>query len=246
MHDMKRALITGITGQDGAYLAEFLLEKGYEVHGVKRRASSFNTDRIDHLYQDPHDRGVRLHLHYGDLTDATNLIRIVQQTQPDEIYNLAAQSHVGVSFETPEYTANSDALGPLRVLEAIRILGLTSKTRFYQASTSEMFGKVQEVPQRETTPFYPRSPYGAAKVYAYWITVNYREAYGLFACNGIQPRVADSRRDVRDAEDYAGTRPDPRRAGPIHVPGQSRFAARLGSCTRLCARAMAHVAAGSA
>jgi GDPmannose 4,6-dehydratase len=182
---MKRALITGITGQDGAYLAELLLEKGYEVHGVKRRASSFNTDRIDHLYQDPHDRGVRLHLHYGDLTDATNLIRIVQQTQPDEIYNLAAQSHVGVSFETPEYTANSDALGPLRMLEAIRILGLTSKTRFYQASTSEMFGKVQEVPQRETTPFYPRSPYGAAKVYAYWITVNYREAYGLFACNGI-------------------------------------------------------------
>ena len=182
---MKRALITGITGQDGAYLAEFLLEKGYEVHGVKRRASSFNTDRIDHLYQDPHDRGVRLHLHYGDLTDSTNLIRIVQQTQPDEIYNLAAQSHVGVSFETPEYTANSDALGTLRVLEAIRILGLSSKTRFYQASTSEMFGKVQEVPQRESTPFYPRSPYGAAKVYAYWITVNYREAYGIFACNGI-------------------------------------------------------------
>jgi GDPmannose 4,6-dehydratase len=185
LHHMKRALITGITGQDGAYLAEFLLEKGYEVHGVKRRASSFNTDRIDHLYQDPHDRGVRLHLHYGDLTDATNLIRIVQQTQPDEVYNLAAQSHVGVSFETPEYTANSDALGTLRVLEAIRILGLGSKTRFYQASTSEMFGKVQEVPQRETTPFYPRSPYGAAKVYAYWITVNYREAYGMFACNGI-------------------------------------------------------------
>jgi GDPmannose 4,6-dehydratase len=182
---MKRALITGITGQDGAYLAELLLDKGYEVHGVKRRASSFNTDRIDHLYQDPHERGVRLHLHYGDLTDATNLIRIVQQTQPDEIYNLAAQSHVGVSFETPEYTANSDALGALRVLEAIRILGLTTKTRFYQASTSEMFGKVQEVPQRETTAFYPRSPYGAAKVYAYWITVNYREAYGLFACNGI-------------------------------------------------------------
>jgi GDPmannose 4,6-dehydratase len=182
---MKRALITGITGQDGAYLAELLLDKGYEVHGVKRRASSFNTDRIDHLYQDPHERGVRLHLHYGDLTDATNLIRIIQQTQPDEIYNLAAQSHVGVSFETPEYTANSDALGSLRVLEAIRILGLSAKTRFYQASTSEMFGKVQETPQRETTPFYPRSPYGAAKVYAYWITVNYREAYGLFACNGI-------------------------------------------------------------
>jgi GDPmannose 4,6-dehydratase len=182
---MKRALITGVTGQDGAYLAELLLAKGYEVHGIKRRASSFNTDRIDHLYQDPHERGVRLHLHYGDLTDATNLIRIVQLVQPDEIYNLAAQSHVGVSFETPEYTANSDALGALRVLEAIRILGLGDKSRFYQASTSEMFGKVQEVPQRETTPFYPRSPYGAAKVYAYWITVNYREAYGLYACNGI-------------------------------------------------------------
>jgi GDPmannose 4,6-dehydratase len=182
---MRRALITGITGQDGAYLAELLLGKGYEVHGIKRRASSFNTDRIDHLYQDPHERGLRLHLHYGDLTDASNLIRIIQQVQPDEIYNLAAQSHVGVSFETPEYTANSDALGTLRVLEAIRILGLGVKTRFYQASTSEMFGKVQEVPQRETTPFYPRSPYGAAKVYAYWITVNYREAYGLFACNGI-------------------------------------------------------------
>jgi GDPmannose 4,6-dehydratase len=182
---MKRALITGITGQDGAYLAELLLDKGYEVHGIKRRASSFNTDRIDHLYQDPHERGVRLHLHYGDLTDSSNLIRIIQQVQPDEIYNLAAQSHVGVSFETPEYTANSDALGTLRVLEAIRILGLGAKTRFYQASTSEMFGKVQEVPQRETTPFYPRSPYGAAKVYAFWITVNYREAYGLYACNGI-------------------------------------------------------------
>jgi GDPmannose 4,6-dehydratase len=182
---MKRALITGITGQDGAYLAEFLLSKDYEVHGIKRRASSFNTNRIDHLYQDPHEAGVRLHLHYGDLTDATNLIRIIQQVQPHEIYNLAAQSHVGVSFETPEYTANSDALGALRVLEAIRILGLGQQTRFYQASTSEMFGKVQEVPQRETTPFYPRSPYGAAKVFAYWITVNYREAYGLFACNGI-------------------------------------------------------------
>ena len=181
----KKALITGITGQDGAYLAELLLQKGYEVHGIKRRASSFNTDRIDHLYQDPHDRGVRLHLHYGDLTDATNLIRIVQQVQPDEIYNLAAQSHVAVSFETPEYTANSDALGTLRILEAIRILGLEKKTRFYQASTSEMFGKVQEIPQRETTPFYPRSPYGAAKVYGHWITVNYREAYGLFACSGI-------------------------------------------------------------
>jgi GDPmannose 4,6-dehydratase len=184
-HLTRTALITGITGQDGAYLAEFLLEKGYTVHGIKRRASSFNTDRIDHLYQDPHDRGVRLHLHYGDLTDATNLIRIVQQVQPDEIYNLAAQSHVAVSFETPEYTANSDALGTLRILEAIRILGLEKKTRFYQASTSEMFGKVQEIPQSETTPFYPRSPYGAAKVYGHWITVNYREAYGLFACSGI-------------------------------------------------------------
>jgi GDPmannose 4,6-dehydratase len=181
----KKALISGITGQDGAYLAELLLDKGYEVHGIKRRSSSFNTDRIDHLYQDPHDRDVRMVLHYGDLTDATNLIRIVQQVQPDEIYNLAAQSHVAVSFETPEYTANSDALGTLRLLEAVRILGLKDKTRFYQASTSEMFGKVQEIPQRETTPFYPRSPYGAAKVYAYWITVNYRESYGMFACNGI-------------------------------------------------------------
>jgi len=181
----KIALITGITGQDGAYLAELLLSKGYAVHGVKRRASSFNSDRIDHLYQDPHEKNVRLRLHYGDLTDSTNLIRIIQEVQPDEIYNLAAQSHVGVSFETPEYTANADALGTLRVLEAIRILGLERKTRFYQASTSEMFGKVQEIPQRETTPFYPRSPYGAAKVYAYWITVNYREAYGMYACNGI-------------------------------------------------------------
>ena len=181
----KVALITGITGQDGAYLAELLLEKGYEVHGIKRRASLFNTDRIDHLYQDPHEKHLRLRLHYGDLTDATNLIRIVQQVQPDEIYNLAAQSHVAVSFETPEYTANSDALGTLRLLEAIRILGLEKKTRFYQASTSEMYGKVQETPQTEKTPFYPRSPYGAAKVYAYWIVVNYRESYGMFACNGI-------------------------------------------------------------
>src|SRR5215471_6316872 len=183
--DKKRALITGITGQDGAYLAELLLAKGYEVHGVKRRASLFNTDRIDHLYSDPHDPDRRMVLHYGDLTDATNLIRIVQEVQPDEIYNLAAQSHVAVSFETAEYTANSDALGTLRLLEAIRICGLTKSTRFYQASSSEMFGKVLETPQRETTPFYPRSPYGAAKVYAYWITVNYREAYDLFACNGI-------------------------------------------------------------
>jgi GDPmannose 4,6-dehydratase len=182
---MKTALITGITGQDGSYLAEFLLAKGYEVHGIKRRASSFNTERIDHLYQDPHESDVRLKLHYGDLTDAANLIRVVQEVKPDEIYNLAAQSHVGVSFETPEYTANVDALGTLRLLEAIRILGLEARTRFYQASTSEMFGKVQEVPQRESTPFYPRSPYGVAKLYAFWIVKNYREAYGLYACNGI-------------------------------------------------------------
>ncbi len=181
----KVALITGVTGQDGAYLAEFLLKKGYEVHGIKRRASSFNTNRVDHLYQDPHESERNFILHYGDLTDATNLIRIMQDVQPDEVYNLAAQSHVAVSFETPEYTANADALGPLRLLEAIRILGLESKTRLYQASTSEMFGKVQEIPQKETTPFYPRSPYGAAKVYAYWIVVNYREAYGMYACNGI-------------------------------------------------------------
>ena len=182
---MKKALITGITGQDGAYLAEFLLNKGYIVHGIKRRSSSFNTERIDHLYKDPHDRNVNFFLHYGDLTDSTNLIRIVQETQPDEIYNLAAQSHVQVSFETPEYTANSDAVGTLRLLEAIRILGLEKKTRFYQASTSELYGKAQEIPQKETTPFYPRSPYGAAKLYGYWITKNYREAYGMFACNGI-------------------------------------------------------------
>ncbi len=182
---MKKALITGITGQDGAYLAELLLEKGYEVHGIKRRASLFNTDRIDHLYQDPHVDNRRLVLHYGDMTDSTNLIRIIQSVQPDEIYNLAAQSHVAVSFETPEYTANADAIGPLRILEAIRILGLEKKTRFYQASTSELYGLVQEIPQKETTPFYPRSPYAVAKLYAYWITVNYREAYGIYGCNGI-------------------------------------------------------------
>ena len=182
---LKRALITGVTGQDGAYLAELLLAKGYKVHGIKRRASSFNTDRVDHLYQDPHISNRHFVLHYGDLTDATNLIRIIQQVQPDDIYNLGAQSHVQVSFETPEYTANSDAMGALRILEAIRILGLEKKTRFYQASTSELYGKVQETPQKETTPFYPRSPYGVAKLYAYWITVNYRESYGLYACNGI-------------------------------------------------------------
>jgi GDPmannose 4,6-dehydratase len=181
----KVALITGITGQDGAYLAEYLLGKGYEVHGIKRRTSLFNTDRIDHLYQDPHVDGRRFILHYGDMTDSSSLVRIIQQVQPDEIYNLAAQSHVAVSFEEPEYTANSDALGALRILEAIRILGLEKTTRFYQASTSELYGQVQETPQSETTPFYPRSPYGVAKLYAYWITVNYREAYGMYACNGI-------------------------------------------------------------
>ena len=181
----KVALITGITGQDGAYLAEFLLKKGYIVHGIKRRSSSFNTGRVDHLYQDLHEENVKFFLHHGDLTDATNLIRIIQEVQPDEIYNLAAQSHVQVSFDTPEYTANADALGTLRLLEALRILGLTKRTRFYQASTSELFGKVQEIPQTETTPFYPRSPYAAAKIYAYWIVVNYREAYGIYACNGI-------------------------------------------------------------
>ena len=182
---MKKALITGITGQDGAYLAELLLNKGYEVHGIKRRSSSFNTGRIDHLYQDPHENNVNLLLHHGDLTDSSSLIRVIQQVQPDEIYNLAAQSHVAVSFEEPEYTANSDALGALRILEAIRILGLEEKTRFYQASTSELFGKAKEMPQKETTQFYPRSPYAVAKLYAYWITINYREAYGIYACNGI-------------------------------------------------------------
>src|SRR6187455_2616891 len=182
---MKKALITGVTGQDGAYLAEFLLKKGYEVHGVKRRTSLFNTDRIDHLYRDPHEKGVKLFLHHGDMTDSSSLTRIIQQVLPDEIYNLAAQSHVQVSFEEPEYTANSDAIGALRILEALRILGLEKKSRFYQASTSELYGLVQETPQKETTPFYPRSPYAVAKLYAYWITVNYREAYGMYACNGI-------------------------------------------------------------
>ena len=182
---MKKALITGITGQDGSYLADFLLRKGYEVHGIKRRTSLINTDRIDHLFQDPHEKNLRFILHHGDLTDSTSLIRIIQEVQPDEIYNLAAQSHVKVSFEEPEYTANSDALGALRILEAIRILKLEKKTKYYQASTSEMYGLVRETPQNETTPFYPRSPYGVAKLYAYWITVNYREAYGVYACNGI-------------------------------------------------------------
>ena len=182
---MKVAFITGVTGQDGAYLSEFLLKKGYQVHGMKRRSSSFNTDRIDHLYQDPHVQNRNFFLHYGDMTDSTNITRLIKEIQPDEIYNLAAMSHVAVSFETPEYTGNADGLGTLRILDAVRLLGLENKTRIYQASTSELYGKVQEVPQSETTPFYPRSPYGVAKIYAYWITVNYREAYGMYACNGI-------------------------------------------------------------
>lgn len=198
----KRALITGITGQDGAYLAELLLNKGYEVHGLRRRASSFNTSRIDHLYQDIHEKDVRLILHYGDMTDSSSLVRIIQQTQPDEIYNLAAQSHVAVSFEEPEYTANSDALGALRVLEAIRLLGLEKKTRFYQASTSELYGLVRETPQTEATPFYPRSPYAVAKLYAYWITVNYREAYGMYACNGILFNHESPVRGGCDAQEF--------------------------------------------
>ena len=185
MANKKVALITGITGQDGSYLAEFLLEKGYEVHGIKRRASSFNTQRIDHIFQDPHDKSPNLYLHYGDLTDSSNLTRILKEVEPDEVYNLAAQSHVAVSFEAPEYTADVVAMGTLRLLEAIRFLGLEKKTRFYQASTSELFGEVQEIPQTETTPFHPRSPYAVAKMYAYWITINYRESYGMYACNGI-------------------------------------------------------------
>ena len=215
---MKTALITGITGQDGAYLAELLLKKGYNVHGIKRRASLFNTDRIDHLYKDPHEKESRFHLHYGDMTDATNLIRIVQETQPDEIYNLAAQSHVKVSFETAEYTANADALGTLRLLEALRILKMEKKCRFYQASTSEMFGKVREVPQTETTPFYPQSPYGAAKVYAYWICVNYREAYGIYACNGI---LFNHESPIR-GETFV-TRKITRAVSRIHLGLQDRF-----------------------
>ena len=200
---MKKALITGITGQDGSYLAELLLEKGYEVHGIKRRASSFNTARIDHLYQDPHDSEPRLILHYGDLTDSANLIRIVQQVHPDEIYNLGAQSHVAVSFEAPEYTANADALGALRILEAVRILGLQETCRIYQASTSELYGLVQEAPQKESTPFYPRSPYGVAKLYGYWITVNYREAYGMYACNGILLTIEPQAwRNFCDSQDH--------------------------------------------
>ena len=230
----KVALITGITGQDGAYLAELLLKKGYIVHGVKRRSSLFNTDRIDHLYQDPHVKKASFILHYGDLTDSTNLIRIIQQVQPDEIYNLAAMSHVAVSFETPEYTANADGIGTLRILEAIRILGLEKKTRFYQASTSELYGLVQETPQKETTPFYPRSPYAVAKLYAYWITVNCREAYGMYACNGI---LFNHESPVR-GETFV-TRKITRALARIKLglpglslPRQPRCAARLGACQR--------------
>ncbi len=214
----KVALITGATGQDGAYLSEFLLEKGYEVHGIKRRSSLFNTERVDHLYQDPHEQNVRFRLHYGDMTDSTNLIRIIQEVQPDEIYNLAAQSHVKVSFETPEYTANADAVGTLRILEAMRILGLEKKARFYQASTSEMYGKVQEVPQTENTPFYPRSPYGVAKLYGYWITKNYREAYDMFACNGI---LFNHESPVR-GETFV-TRKITRAAARIHLEQQDKL-----------------------
>jgi len=214
---MKKALITGITGQDGSYLASLLLSKGYEVHGIRRRSSSFNTARVDHLYRDPHEEGVSFFMHYGDLTDSSNLLRILERVRPDEVYNLAAQSHVAVSFESPEYTADTDALGTLRLLEAIRIAGLGESARFYQASTSEMFGKVRETPQTETTPFHPRSPYGVAKVYAYWITVNYREAYGMFACNGI---LFNHESPVRA-----------RRSSPVRSPG--RWHASSSAC-RTC------------
>ena len=244
----KKALITGVTGQDGALLAELLLAKGYEVHGVKRRSSSFNTERIDHLYQDPHKPGANFFLHYGDLTDSTNLIRLVQETQPDEIYNLAAQSHVQVSFETAEYTANADGIGALRLLEAIRILKLEEKIRFYQASTSELYGKVQETPQKETTPFYPRSPYAAAKLYAYWITVNYREAYGMHASNGILFNHEGPTR----GETFV-TRKITRAVAAIQLGlqktlyhGQHRLLARLGRCPRLCEGHVPDPAAGQA
>ncbi len=244
----KIALITGITGQDGAYLARLLLDKGYIVHGVKRRSSSFNTARVDHLYVDPHDHATRFFMHYGDMTDATNLIRLIQEHQPDEIYNLAAQSHVQVSFETPEYTANADALGTLRLLEAIRILGIKDKVRFYQASTSELYGKVQETPQKETTPFYPRSPYGAAKLYAYWITVNYREAYGMHASNGI---LFNHEGPMR-GETFV-TRKITRAVAAIEhgsagaaLPRQPRRQARLGPCARLRRGHVADAAAARA
>ena len=223
MSKAKVALITGVTGQDGAYLAEFLLDKGYEVHGIKRRTSLFNTDRIDHLYQDPHEQNRHFVLHHGDLTDSSSLIRIIQETQPDEIYNLAAQSHVAVSFEEPEYTANSDAIGPLSVSwKRYVFLGLEKKTRFYQASTSELFGEVQETPQKETTPFYPRSPYGVAKLYAYWITVNYRESYGIYACNGIlfNHESPHTRRNLRNPQDHTRSGKNQTRATRQNLSGE--------------------------
>ncbi len=244
----KIALITGVTGQDGAYLSRLLLDKGYVVHGIKRRSSSFNTARIDDLYIDPHEGKTRFFLHYGDLTDATNLIRVLQETQPDEIYNLAAQSHVQVSFETPEYTANADALGTLRLLEAIRILRMEERVRFYQASTSELYGKAQERPQRETTPFYPRSPYAAAKLYAYWITVNYREAYGIHASNGIlfNHEGPTARRDLRHPQDYPRGGGDRAWSAGATLYRQSRCQARLGTCRRFRQRHVADAAAAGA
>ena len=228
---MKKALITGVTGQDGSYLAELLLEKGYEVHGIKRRASSFNTQRVDHVFQDPHVEGARFKLHYGDLTDSSNLTRILAEIRPDEVYNLGAQSHVAVSFESPEYTADVDAIGTLRLLEAIHFLGLEKHTRFYQASSSELYGLVQEVPQRETTPFHPRSPYAVAKLYAYWITVNYREAYGMYACNGILFNHESPRRggNLRHPQDYPWPGEYCPGAGSLPVPWQPERLARLGT-----------------
>ena len=236
----KVALITGVTGQDGSYLAELLLEKGYEVHGIKRRASSFNTERVDHIYQDPHSGNPKFHLHYGDLTDSSNLTRILQEVQPDEVYNLGAMSHVAVSFDSPEYTADVDAIGTLRLLEAIRFLGLEKKTRFYQASTSELYGLVQEIPQKESTPFYPRSPYAVAKLYAYWITVNYRESYGMYACNGILFNHESPRR----GETFV-TRKITRAIANIAQGLEScLYTARLGACQRLRQDAMDDAAAG--
>ena len=251
---MKKALISGITGQDGSFLAEFLLQKGYEVHGILRRSSSFNTGRIEHLYFDEWVRDMKqkrtINLHYGDMTDSSSLIRIIQQVQPDEIYNLAAQSHVKVSFDVPEYTAETDAIGTLRMLEAVRILGLEKKTRIYQASTSELFGKVQEVPQKETTPFYPRSPYGVAKQYGFWITKNYRESYGMFAVNGIlfnheserRGETFERQRGIRRPQDYAGCRPHCTRIPGQTVFGQSGCTPRLGICQRLCGMYVAYPA----
>ena len=246
----KVALITGITGQDGSFLAEFLLDKGYDVHGIIRRSSSFNTGRIEHLYFDEWVRDMKrrrlINLHYGDMTDSSSLIRIIQELQPDEIYNLAAQSHVKVSFEVPEYTADTDAIGTLRLLEAVRMLGLDKKTRIYQASTSELFGQVQEVPQRETTPFYPRSPYGCAKLYGYWITKNYRESYGMYAVNGILFNHESERRNIRDAQNHACRGPHLCRTSGQTVSRQSQRPSRLGLCPRLCGVHVADSSAGQA